>query len=271
METGSDSGRVTNSDRIQWRHVKNAFAEWRVWASVVLFWGTAIGVYGFTATVPTVIRDLGYTSAHAQLMTIPVGHCPFSTPYQGETNTNQQIYIFAMIIALISAFWSDKVEQRTPFIIAGFSIAILGFIGQLAIPHTRLQGLTYFFLFFVAAGLYSPFVCSVCLVANNLAPSSKRAVGMALMASIGNLGGVCGANIFIGAEAPKYPTGFGTCLAVEVAALATAFILRRSLQKENKKRDAFMVGKTAEDVRAMYTEEELLTLGDKSPFFRYTV
>jgi hypothetical protein len=44
----------------------------------------------------------------------------------------------------------------------GFSIAAAGFIGQLAIPHTRLPGLTYGFLFPVAAGLYCPFIHIVC-------------------------------------------------------------------------------------------------------------
>ena len=100
-------------------------------------------VYSFTATVPAVIRQLGYSSANAQLLTIP-------------------IYVFAMLMTIIFAFWSDKVQQRSPFIMAGYCIAAAGFIGQLAIPHTRLPGLTYGFLFPVAAGLYCPFVHIVC-------------------------------------------------------------------------------------------------------------
>lgn len=100
-------------------------------------------VYSFTATVPAVIQQLGYSSANAQLLTIP-------------------IYVFAMLMTIIFAFWSDKVQQRSPFIMAGYCIAAAGFIGQLAIPHTRLPGLTYGFLFPVAAGLYCPFVHIVC-------------------------------------------------------------------------------------------------------------
>jgi MFS family permease len=169
LETGSGHGRVTNSDKIRMHHITAAFKEWKIWAAVVMFWANTIGVYGFTATVPTVINQLGYSSANAQLMTIP-------------------IYVFAMAMTLLFAFWSDKVEQRTPFIMAGFSIACVGFIGELAVPHPRLPGVTYFFLFLVAGGLYSPFICIVCLIGNNLAPSSKRAVGMALLISLGNLG-----------------------------------------------------------------------------------
>ncbi|KAK7906260.1 hypothetical protein LTR67_000986 [Exophiala xenobiotica] len=157
LETGSGHGRVTNSDRIQFKYIKAAFSDWRIYAGVVIFWANTIGVYGFTATVPSVIEGLGYSSANAQLLTIP-------------------IYVFAMIITLIFAFMSDKFEQRTPFIMAGYSIAVVGFIGELAIPHPRLPGVTYAFLFLMAAGFYSPFVPLVCLIGNNLAPSSKRAV-----------------------------------------------------------------------------------------------
>jgi len=108
-----------------------------------MYWAQTIGLYGFTATVPSVIQQLGYSAANAQLLTIP-------------------IYVFAMIMTIIFAFWSDRVQQRSPFIIAGYAIAAVGFIGQLAIPQTSMPGLTYGFLFPVAAGVYCPFVPIVC-------------------------------------------------------------------------------------------------------------
>ena len=101
---------------------------------------------------------MGYKTAVAQLMTIP-------------------IYVVGMIATVAVAFWADHVQQRTPSIMGGFAVAIVGFIAELAIPHPRYSGVSYFFLFFVAAGLYCPFTCVVTLIGNNLAPSSKRAVG----------------------------------------------------------------------------------------------
>lgn len=53
--------------------------------AILPFWGCSIGTYGFTATVPVVVKELGYTSAHAQLMTIP-------------------IYVVAMVSTVIVAF-----------------------------------------------------------------------------------------------------------------------------------------------------------------------
>lgn len=164
LHTGSGQGRVTNADKIGMRHIKAGFSDWHVWFAIIPYWGCSIGTYGFTATVPTVVRDLGYSAAEAQLMTIP-------------------IYVTALCATVIVAFASDHVKQRTPFMMGGFTIAAIGFIGELACPHDRLPGVAYFFLFLIAIGLYCPFTCIVSLIANNLAPSSKRAVAMALMIS----------------------------------------------------------------------------------------
>jgi hypothetical protein len=101
----------------------------------------------------------------------------------------------------------------------------------------------------------------MCLCANNLAPSSKRAVGLALLVTIGNFGGFIGSNIFLDKEAPKYPAGFGTCLGILIVSVSMTILLRLGLQRENKRKDEFMVGKTAEEVRAQYTDEEWLNLG----------
>jgi len=206
----------------------------------------------FTATVPTIVQQLGYESALAQLMTVP-------------------IYVVAMLFVLGFAWASDHYQQRTPFIIGGFLIGIVGLIAEIAIPHPRMTGVSYFFLFFIAAGLYSPFIILVAMIGNNLAPSSKRAVGMAIMISVGNFGGIAGSNIFLVKQAPRYPAGYGTCLGILVAAVIAAVVLRWAYARENKRRDEFMVGKTDEEVRAMYTDQELLDMGDLSPFFRYTL
>jgi MFS family permease len=137
LHTGSGHGRVTNADRIRMPHVRAGFSDWKVWLAIVPFWGCSIGTYGFTATVPSVIEEMGYTSADAQLMTIP-------------------IYAAATVATVIVAFWADRVQQRTPFLMGGFSVAVVGFIAELAIPHPRLTGVSYFFLFLVAMGLYCP-------------------------------------------------------------------------------------------------------------------
>jgi hypothetical protein len=242
----------SNSDRIQMKYIKAAFADWKTWVAVVCFWSCSIGIYGFTATAPTAIKQLGYTSANAQLMTIP-------------------IYTFAVITTVAVAIWSDRAQQRTPIIIGGLSMASIGFIGKLAVPQPDLPGVTYFFLFLIAGGLFCPFTSIVTLIGNKLAPSSKRAVGLAILASFGNMGGICGSNIYLARQAPQYPVGYGTCLGACVAGIVAAVVLHIAYASENKRKAALLRDEGEEAVRARYTEQELVDLGDKSPFFEYTL
>jgi len=251
-DSGSGQGRTTNADKIGKEQIMAGLSDWKIWAATVVFWGNTVGVYGFTATVPSVIKGLGYTSANAQLLTIP-------------------IYVFAAILTIIFAWASDLTRKRSPYIIAGYSIAVCGFIAQLAIPKPRYPGITYGFLFPVAGGLYCPFTCLVSWIGNSLAPSSKRAVGMALLISVGNMGGIMGSNIYLAREAPKYQTGFSASLAMCCLAILMTLVLRWAYAKENRKRDELIAEHGEEAIRARYSDEELLLLGDKSPFYRYTL
>jgi hypothetical protein len=109
------------------------------------------------------------------------------------------------------------------------------------------------------------------VTANNLAPSSKRAVGMAVLISFGNMGGICGSNIYLASQAPKYPVGFGISLATSLAAIVMAIVLRFAYAAENARREKRLAEEGAEVIRSRYTDQELLDLGDLSPFFRYTL
>lgn len=249
---GSGQGQTTNADKIGKTQILAGLSDWKIWAATVVFWGNTVGVYGFTATVPSVIQGLGYTSANAQLLTIP-------------------IYVFAAILTIIFAWASDLTRRRSPYIIAGYSIAVAGFIAQLAIPKPKYPGITYGFLFPVAGGLYCPFTCLVSWIGNSLAPSSKRAVGMALLISVGNMGGIMGSNIYLAREAPKYRTGFSASLAMCCLAIIMTFVLRWAYSRENRKRDQLIAEQGEAAIRAQYSEEELLLMGDKSPFYRYTL
>lgn len=137
-------------------------------ASTNIVYFPQICVYGFTYSAPTIIHGLGYTASEAQLLTVP-------------------IYFLCVCSTIIFSRLSDKSQSRWLWIVVPYFIALVGLIGLLAIPHPRLPGLTYAFLFCIPAGVYPPLIGAVSWIGNNLAPSWKRGIGMALFMSIGNL------------------------------------------------------------------------------------
>jgi sugar phosphate permease len=246
QDAGTPQGRTTVTEKFRWEFLWSALREWKIWIAVVVYWGDSISSYGFTYSVPAIIRDLGYSSANAQLLTIP-------------------IHFVAACSTVGVAWWADKRKKRWPFIVGPFCVAMLGSVALLAIPHPRLPGLTYFFLFFLLAGVRPALMGILSWIGNNLAPSWKRAVGMALLISVGNLGGAIGSNIYLEKQTPHYWLGYGFSLGIIVAAMASTMVLKWAYDRENTARDIL----AESEIRRKYGQTDLLALGDKSPYYRY--
>jgi hypothetical protein len=121
---GSTHPQVAQTDEFKWEYVKAAFADWQVWVNIWVYWGIVCPLYGISLFLPTIIRELGYTSSTAQLLTVP-------------------IYITAAIIAIVTAYFSDKVGKRSPFI--GFYLCVMavGFIMCISASPTKTPGVIY--------------------------------------------------------------------------------------------------------------------------------
>ncbi|KAF9878378.1 Major facilitator superfamily [Colletotrichum karsti] len=248
-DAGTKAGKVGLKDKFHWPTIRDVFIDWKMWAAVIVYWGNTISLYGFTYTAPSVILGLGYSATNAQLLTIP-------------------IYILGVIGTPLVAYFADKHATRWPFIAGPYCISAIGFLGLLSIPHPALPGLTYAFLFCIPVGVYPPLIGLVAWVGNNLAPSWKRAVGMAFLIMMGNLGGVIGSNIYLEQQRPHFWLGFGFGLGISVAAVVFTIVLKFEYERLNRVKEALG---TEEEILTRYSEDELLQMGDKSPLFRYIV
>lgn len=100
-----------------------------------------IVVYGFVFTLPTAIKDMGYSREQAQLLTIP-------------------IYAGACVAVLFVAYFADKTAQRFPFVCYPFILCAVCFAALIGVPKTHSPGVRYGLLFGVAAGVYAP-LCGI--------------------------------------------------------------------------------------------------------------
>lgn len=118
-------------------------------------------------------------------------------------------------------------------------------------------------------------------------------MGMAFMLAMGNSGSIIGscksklprspalaivlvhykrqfssvADIFLQNEAPQYPTGYGVAMAISVTGITAATVIMLTFRHNNRQREKM----TEDEIRAKYTEDELIELGDRSPLYRYTL
>ena len=194
---------------------------------------------------PTILRELGYTAAQAQIHTIPV-------------------FMVAFVLAITVAWFSDRVAHRYAFAMLGVSLAMIGWAIELA--QANPVGARYFGMFVITSGVYIMMPILVVWNINNLGTGYKRVIGTAFQIGGGNCAALVSQNVFISKESPKYPTGFGVGLALNIIAGVCCTVLFFGLRAENKRRDQ---GKR--DDRLALPLDELSNLGDDHPTFRYTL
>ena len=215
-----------------------------------MYWGIVCPLYGISLFLPTIIKELGYTSSTAQLLTVP-------------------IYITAAILAIVVGYLSDRAAKRGasrwPYIFIPMCAILVGFV--IAISGSAagdIPGVVYAGVFIAVCGIYPAFPGNVTWIANNLAGSYKRSAGMAFLIGGGNLGGAMASNFYRSVDAPKYLLGHGLEIMFTVFGLGAVIALRISYGKINKKRERMGAAES-------YSDEQLADLGDKSPSFRYTL
>lgn len=70
------AGRVRPKDgkkekAFDWRILWAVVSDWKIYLLILMFWSNVTPNYGLKFTMPQIIKNMGYTSANAQLLTIP--------------------------------------------------------------------------------------------------------------------------------------------------------------------------------------------------------
>jgi len=215
-----------------------------------MYWGIVCPLYGISLFLPTIIKELGYKTTTAQLLTIP-------------------IYITAAILAVLVCLRSDiaakRGASRWPYVFFPMCAILVGFIIALAGSVVGgVPGVVYAGVFIATCGVYPAFPGNITWISNNLAGSYKRAAGMAFQIGVGNLGGAMASNFYRTVDEPKYLLGHSLEIGFVTLGLVAVVALRLNYGRINAKHEQSGEAQGLSD-------EDLADLGDKSPSFRYTL
>lgn len=131
-----DSG-VREEETFSWKYVKQSFRSVHVYSLALSEFTLCVTVYGISFVLPSIISNLGYSAVQAQAMTAPP-------------------YVFACVIVVLSGWAADRWQQRALSVIVPNILAAAGFLLIIiSIRYTSIPGVTYFGIFFMAAGLVS--------------------------------------------------------------------------------------------------------------------
>lgn len=228
----------------------SVLTDWKIYLLIFGTWANGVPNYALKFTMPEIITSMGFTSAKAQLLTIP--------PYAVGAFSSYGFSVFA-----------DRYAWRMPFIIVPQLCVIIAFaiLFSKAAEIDENIALCYFGVCLACFGMY-PILPGVNTwnVSNNPNPH-KRAIAIGYLICMGNAGGLVGSFIYREDEKPQYPTGYGTSLAFAAAGVAACLILEGLLWRSNK-RDEHL---TQDEIYGRYTERELRDMAEKSPLFKYNL
>ncbi|KAK2053051.1 major facilitator superfamily transporter [Colletotrichum caudatum] len=235
---------ATHNEKFAWGNVMEAIKDPKCWLYGLAFHTMSLPLYTFSLFIPTIIKNLGYTAAVAQLLTIPP-------------------YALAFVTTLTVAIYSERTGRRAFFIMGSSTFAAVGYIILLANGDpTGKPGVSYLGTFFAAGGIYPATALVLSWPAINVSGQTKRAVGNAMQITIGNLGAVLGTQLYRSNDGPRYFVGHSLALAYLLANVAVCGILYVVLKRENTRREA-----VAPEVQAIGDLTDWP--GDKDPRWRF--
>ncbi|KAF8840159.1 MFS general substrate transporter [Paxillus ammoniavirescens] len=222
-----------------------AFSDWQVWALSAIQVSIMVPLYGITYFLP-----FGYSTSLSQLLTVPP-------------------YALATVAILVVAHFSDKIKLRSPFIFAGQSMALVGYIINISDAPF---GVKYFGTYLCVIGSYASSPGSISWLANNLQGKYKRSVGIALQISAANLGGAAACNIFRSQDAPRYLLGHGLEIMFISIGLIAIPIIILAYRRLNAQLDREELFETQQGGDADSKEEGgSSSMSYRAPGFRYTL
>ncbi|KAI9043146.1 MFS general substrate transporter [Aspergillus affinis] len=239
----------TRDEKFSWTAVGDAFKDPKVWLYGLGFHTMSLPLYTLSLFLPTIIKELGYTAAEAQLLSVPP-------------------YAVAFVLTVTVAILSERTHIRAPFIMGSSALACIGYI--LLLTDHR-PGISYLGTIFAAAGIYPAVAIVLSWPANNVSGQTKRAIANAMQISIGNLGAVLGTQLYRTETSPRYFLGHGFALGYLVANIAVVGILWEVLKRENVRKAEVREREGLQALMGDIGDAEGDFQGDKDPRWMFQV
>lgn len=146
-------------------------------------------------------------------------------------------YLFAFAIVITTAYFSDRMQSRSAFIILHSLLATLGYSTIALSGYYKSSNTTirYIALYPAIAGFFSAITIIITWTINNQETDSKKGTGMAVLNIIGQIGPLVGTSIFPETDGPYYVRGMTLCAGFMLLVGILAVILRWVLSRENRK------------------------------------
>jgi MFS family permease len=226
--------------KLEKKWIRIALTEPFVWLLGTAFFTSSVAINGFGVFLPTIIQGMGYVTFIAKQRDVVLTLHRYDSLKVNYMTI--PVYAVGLICLIIVVYLSDRFHRRGIFII-GCCVPVA--VGYLICVGTANKGAGYAGMFVLVLGLYPISTLAVTWVNNNLAPDSKRAIGMPLAYSIANISAVVSSQLYPDQQGPRYIQGNAVSAGLTVVAGGLYGACLALLWWRNKKKtQALAEGKT---------------------------
>ncbi|KAH9062458.1 MFS general substrate transporter [Lactarius vividus] len=243
VQTLMDDSKGQANSHFSTASVLQVLADWKTYVHSLNFMCIAITVYAIALFTPTIVYELGFSAANAQLLSAP----PF---------------VCGSVLSLVAGIYSDKTNLRGPFIVAGVVVSLVGYIIAYT---TSTPGPGYVAAVIAASGSIPLLPIALVWAGGNSGGNMKRGVVLAMIIGLGNLGGICSSFIYY--QPPRFHKGHGTVMGCLGTSIVCSCVLMWTYKRLNKEKEEQCVREGInESMKGMYRDHT-----DQSPLFRYVI
>lgn len=196
-----------------WQGLRMSVFDYKMWLLV----GMNIGIsaaYGFSNFFPSIVRGFGYGRTITLVLTAPP-------------------YIFAAIGSLVNAWDSDRQKERGYHFAVPIAVGCIGYIICLGTQNTNAR---YAASFIYVGGMYfsNPLISTWTSSTMGRTPE-KRAISVAFVNVLGQVGNLIAPYFFLESEEPGYRLAFILMMVMAAIACTSAMGLKYYLHRSNRK------------------------------------
>jgi sugar phosphate permease len=186
-----------------WQAFKAVIADVKSWVFLIIY-TFIIMTMSISYFIPSMLKNLGYTSVTAQWMTVP-------------------IWSVGAVTMVAMTYSSDRTQDRRWHIVALFAGPAIACLVSAFITNAVAL---YVMMVILVAGIYTALPLVLNWVSEWIAfPTQKRSVAIAFVNSFGHLSLTYGSHLWPSTDGPRHLIGFGTLTALcGAGAILTALV-----------------------------------------------
>ncbi|KAB8234964.1 major facilitator superfamily domain-containing protein [Aspergillus alliaceus] len=242
------NGERERSTKIDWKGLGQTLLDVKAWMTALMYFSCNVSFSSLPVFLPTILKDMGFTSINAQGLTAPP-------------------YFASFLVTLITTWVADRLQQRGLMIAC---LSLIGAVGYVLLATCTSVGARYAGVFLAAVGVFPSIANILPWVLNNQGSDSRRGMGIVILNVIGQCGPFLGTNVFPKSDAPRYIRGQSICAAFMFFTTVLALALRSLLVWENRRLDK-QYGTLAEREARGWNKDEGIAEENYGAGFRFVL